>query len=110
MNEYTAFAYIYDEFMDNIPYEESVSYLHDLLVENGVDKGTIVELGCGTGRITRMLAGLGYDMVGIDISEDMLTQAGSTEYADGESNDVSDSKCSGSIIYSLQDEGVCCSV
>lgn len=76
MEAYTGFAYVYDEFMDNIPYEEWGEYMMTLLKENGVSDGmSVLELGCGTGTVTRMLSKSGYDCVGLDMSEDMLSIA-----------------------------------
>lgn len=76
MEAYTGFAAVYDLFMDNVPYEEWHNYLTGLLTEYGVRDGIVLELGCGTGRMTRLLAGDGYDMIGIDNSEEMLQIAG----------------------------------
>lgn len=75
MQAYTGFAQVYDLFMDNIPYDEWSKYLIDLMKENGVEDGLVLELGCGTGKITRRLAENGYDMIGIDNSYDMLSIA-----------------------------------
>jgi len=73
MNAYTGFAKVYETFMDNIPYEEWTNYIKDMLTEYGVAKGSLLcELGCGTGSMTRRLAEAGYDMIGIDLSEEML--------------------------------------
>lgn len=72
MEAYTGFASVYDTFMDNVPYEEWSNYLIGLLHEYGVKDGLVAELGCGTGSITRRLAKAGYDMIGIDMSEEML--------------------------------------
>ncbi len=69
---YTSFAAVYDEFMDNIPYEEWAVYLKELLNEYGVKDGLLLDLGCGTGTMTEILAESGYDMIGIDNAEDML--------------------------------------
>ena len=56
MDAYTGFAYVYDEYMDNIPYEEWGQYMIALLKENGVScDSSVLELGCGTGTVTRML-------------------------------------------------------
>ena len=63
MKEYTGFAYSYDMFMDNVPYDEWAEYLHGLLIENGVKDGIVCELGCGTGKMTRKLRDFGYDLV-----------------------------------------------
>lgn len=69
---YSSFARVYDTFMDNVPYEEWVNYLKELLVEQGVSEGLVVDLGCGTGSVTERLAKAGYDMIGVDFAEDML--------------------------------------
>ena len=73
MNAYTGFAKVYETFMDNIPYEEWTTYIKGLLTEYGVAPGSLLcELGCGTGSMTRLLAKAGYDMIGVDLSEEML--------------------------------------
>ena len=72
---YTSFAEVYDAFMDNVPYEEWGTYLVRLLREYGCEGGLVAELGCGTGTMTELLAQAGYDMIGIDCSEEMLAIA-----------------------------------
>lgn len=72
MEAYTSFAAVYDMFMDNIPYEEWAAYLISLLKEYGIEYGLVLDLGCGTGSLTEILAREGYDMTGIDLSPDML--------------------------------------
>ena len=75
MASYESFAQVYDLFMDNVPYEEWCGYLHALLLKYGVKEGLVLELGCGTGSMTELLSGLGYDMIGIDASPEMLQEA-----------------------------------
>lgn len=72
MASYESFARVYDLFMDNIPYEEWCEYLHGLLKKYGVEDGLVLELGCGTGSMTELLASRGYDMIGVDNSPEML--------------------------------------
>lgn len=72
MEAYTSFAVVYDTFMDNVPYEEWGEYLHGLLLEYVVEDGLVLDLGCGTGTMTEILASKGYDMTGVDFSEEML--------------------------------------
>ena len=72
MEAYTSFAEVYDTFMDNVQYEEWADYLEERLKEYGVKDGLVLELGCGTGSMTELLAEKGYDMIGVDNSEDML--------------------------------------
>ena len=80
MGAYESFARVYDLFMDNVPYEEWGSYLTGLLREYGICSGTVAELGCGTGKMTRLLAAAGYDMIGVENSEEMLEIAREAEY------------------------------
>ena len=75
MEAYTGFAAVYDELMDNIPYEEWGKYLIELLNEYEVKDGIVLDLGCGTGNITEILANNGYDMIGVDNSQEMLNIA-----------------------------------
>lgn len=75
MEAYTSSAAVYDTFMDNVPYEEWADYLWRLLQEYGIADGLVLELGCGTGSMTELLASKGYDMIGVDNSEDMLELA-----------------------------------
>ena len=75
MQAYTGFAAVYDTFMDNIPYEEWCEYLTGFLKEQGVTEGLLLDLGCGTGSLTELLADAGYDMIGVDNSEEMLELA-----------------------------------
>ncbi|MCD8082864.1 MAG: methyltransferase domain-containing protein [Clostridiales bacterium] len=72
MEAYSGFAGVYDLFMDDIPYGEWCDYLSGLLAEYGVSEGLVLDLGCGTGTITRLLAARGYDMIGVDLSGEML--------------------------------------
>lgn len=101
MEAYTGFAEVYDLFMDNVPYEEWSRYLIGLLQEYQVTDGIVLELGCGTGKMTQLLAQAGYDMIGVDNSEEMLqiarergTQQEEKLKEDGKTTD---------ILYLLQD-------
>lgn len=75
MAEYDRFAEVYDLFMDEIPYGEWCDFLCGLLLEQGVKDGLLLELGCGTGTMTELLARRGYDMTGLDSSPEMLQKA-----------------------------------
>lgn len=137
MEAYGDFAYVYDEFMDNTPYEQWCAYLCESINKYGVskaarksrlhrdrmskseqglseveknlpeseqclseskqsllesEKNLVVDLGCGTGTLTQMLYDLGYDMVGVDNSQEMLSVA--MEKKD---------KSGAQILYLLQD-------
>ena len=99
MDAYTDFATVYDTFMDETPYEVWGNYVAELIEKYGVSKpllkekaaetdssdiaedseeaiaqerNLIVELGCGTGSFTLEMAKKGYDIMGIDLSPEML--------------------------------------
>lgn len=75
MEAYTNFAEVYDTFMDNVPYEEWADDIQDILKEYQIEEGLVLDLGCGTGSMTELLAEKGYDMIGVDNSEEMLELA-----------------------------------
>ena len=69
---YNGFAEVYDLFMDNVPYEEWSESIVKILKQYGISEGLVLDLGCGTGKMTRLLQKAGYDMIGADASEEML--------------------------------------
>ena len=72
MESYSSFARVYDLFMDNVPYEEWCEYLTQIFQENGIKDGLVLDLGCGTGKLTRLMEKKGYDLIGVDNSFEML--------------------------------------
>ncbi len=111
---YGIFARVYDELMDDVPYEEWAKFLISVLGEYGIhpakaqknpadakgfqigqgqgsirknqesrmqdelaqnlaiERNTVLDLGCGTGTLTELISGAGFDMIGVDNSEEML--------------------------------------
>ena len=69
---YNEFAYFYDEFNGEADYDALYSHIHSQLEAHGIRDGILADLGCGTGELTLMLTQAGYDMIGIDQSEEML--------------------------------------
>lgn len=91
MEAYTDFASVYDELMDDTPYEEWCEFLMEAFRRYGADseqtdhagekamdknlaqeRNTVLDLGCGTGTLTELLARRGYDMIGVDNAPEML--------------------------------------
>lgn len=92
---YRSFASVYDEFMDGTDYQLTADKIQDMITRYGLSKPTqkrtgvteardvllaaeknlVVDLGCGTGKLTEILADRGYDVMGIDLSEEMLGMA-----------------------------------
>ncbi len=89
---YRSFASVYDEFMDGTDYYETADKIQDMITRFGLskpsqkrtgrseardvllaaEKNLVVDIACGTGKLTEILAGRGYDVMGIDLSEEML--------------------------------------
>ncbi|MCY9669418.1 class I SAM-dependent methyltransferase [Paenibacillus alginolyticus] len=72
---YEKFAYTYDRLMNSMPYEDWLRFVKESFDRFGMKPSTIVDLGCGTGNLTIPLALEGYQLTGIDLSEDMLAVA-----------------------------------
>lgn len=90
MEAYGDFACVYDELMDETPYGEWCGILTGFIEKYGVsrpdrdredkdplasERNLVVDLGCGTGALTQLLYEQGYDMIGVDSSEEMLAIA-----------------------------------
>ncbi len=97
MEAYTDFAAVYDTFMDETPYDVWGNFVAGIIEKYGVSKpcsdrqakeipedsedaleqerNLVVELGCGTGSFTQVLKRMGYDIMGIDLSPEMLDLA-----------------------------------
>ncbi|KGP73131.1 class I SAM-dependent DNA methyltransferase [Pontibacillus yanchengensis] len=72
---YGRFAQVYDELMSDVPYDQWVSFTKNRLRESSIAVKNIADLGAGTGEITLRLDEEGFNMTGIDVSEEMLTIA-----------------------------------
>lgn len=72
---YEEFASVYDMFMEEIPYDTWLANISSILTEDDITDGLVLELGCGTGTFTELMAGQGYDMIGVDSSAEMLERA-----------------------------------
>lgn len=73
MSSYGFLAGSYDGLTLDVDYEGLADYLERLWQGRGVH--TVLDLACGTGSLTCLLAGRGYETIGADLSEDMLAQA-----------------------------------
>lgn len=75
MGQYEYFAAVYDTFMEEVPREKWAAFIKEKLDKAGIEKGILLDLGCGTGSMSRIFADMGYDMIGVDGSFDMLNVA-----------------------------------
>ena len=75
MDAYHELAKSYDRLTNDVDYEATVEFYMQILAREGVKPRTVVDLACGTGSVTEILARKGYDVTGVDMSEEMLTEA-----------------------------------
>ena len=75
MNAYHALAASYDRLTNDVPYREVVAFYRQILEAEGIRPRTAVDLACGTGSVAKLLAEDGLQVIGVDMSEEMLTIA-----------------------------------
>lgn len=75
MASYEEFAQIYDWALNELPYEGWLTYIEEIFKRYGAAPKLLLDLGCGTGSMTNLMASKGYEMIGVDLSEDMLAIA-----------------------------------
>ena len=75
MSVYEALAVSYDRLTNDVDYEATVAFYHEILEREKLYPRTCVDLACGTGSVTAILARKGLDVTGVDMSEEMLTVA-----------------------------------
>ena len=91
-NAYDAFASAYDALNSDADYTAMADHIDKVFARSNIPRSSLVlDLGCGTGMLTRELDARGYDMTGVDSSEEMLGKA------------YENSAQSGKILYLCQD-------
>ena len=75
MGAYEALAVSYDRLTNDVDYEATVDFYYEILEQEGLKPRTAVDLACGTGSVTAILARKGLQTIGVDMSEEMLTVA-----------------------------------
>ena len=75
MNAYQGLAGAYDSLTGDVEYEKRADYLEKLFTRSRIPVHTVLDLACGTGTMTWLLTGRGYEMIGADASEEMLAAA-----------------------------------
>ena len=73
---YTVLASFYDKLNAHVDYDGIFHMIRDIFSENGIGEGaTLLDLACGTGTLTVKFGKAGFDMIAVDLSEDMLMTA-----------------------------------
>ncbi|MBR4868997.1 MAG: class I SAM-dependent methyltransferase [Clostridia bacterium] len=91
MSGYGTFSSFYDRLMGRVDYESRCDYLLAVFARHGLTPKSLIDLGCGGGRMTRLLANKGFDMIGVDASAEMLSIA------------MSETPCNSGILWVCQD-------
>ena len=75
MGAYENLAVSYDRLTNDVDYEATVAFYYEILKQEGLNPRTAIDLACGTGSVTAILAEKGLQVIGVDMSEEMLTVA-----------------------------------
>ena len=75
MGAYEALAVSYDRLTNDVDYEATVAFYYEILKREGLKPRTAVDLACGTGSVTAILAKKGLQVTAVDLSAEMLTVA-----------------------------------
>ncbi|MGI5855681.1 MAG: class I SAM-dependent DNA methyltransferase [Candidatus Merdivicinus sp.] len=107
MSHYSQFASVYDLLTSEIDYQKRGSYFDARILENGGFRGILLDLGCGTGSLSEVMAGIGYDVIGVDNSEEMLWAATKKRIASGRDITYLCQEMTGLDLYGTVDAVVC---
>lgn len=75
MSSYEGLAASYDALTTDVGYEKRADFLEKLFRRSRIPVHTVLDLACGTGTMTWLLTDRGYELIGVDGSEEMLAAA-----------------------------------
>lgn len=81
---YGIFSEFYDALTANVSYDTVAQVLSSLLTRYGKGRGLLLDLACGTGSVSVRLAEKGYEVIGVDLSPEMLSEAQNKAYSAGQ--------------------------
>ncbi len=106
--KYGIFSSVYDILTENVEYTKIADKICSLLNQRGINRGLLLDLGCGTGTVSFLLEEKGFDVIGVDPSVDMLTVANEKKYELG-SNAIFLCQSGENLdLYGTVDCAVCC--
>ena len=109
MKAYDALAGHYDEFCRDVPYDDFLSFYKSLFARAGIEPKLVLDLACGTGEMTLRLSKAGYEVIGADISPQMLSVACSKPCPDGAIAPIFICQSMDKLdLYGTVDAAVCC--
>lgn len=75
MESYESLAFSYDALTQDVGYEKRADFIEKLFSRAKIGVHTVLDLACGTGTMTKLFTERGYELIGVDISEEMLMEA-----------------------------------
>ncbi len=108
MNSYHTFAYFYDKLTQNVEYEARCNYICSFFKENNIKSGTVLDLACGTGSMSLPLIKRGYNIIGIDCSEEMLEIASNRLSKEGDTFFLLKAEMQNFELSDCVDACICC--
>ena len=108
MSSYQTFAYLYDELTQNVEYEKRCDYILSFFEQNGIKSGTVLDLACGTGSMSIPIMKKGYNIIGVDLSEEMLEIASNRLFEAGNSFSLLKAKMQKFELSEKADACICC--
>ena len=82
-SNYTVFAKYYDDLMSDVDYQQIAQKINDIVNEYYPEADFLVDMACGTGSLSEELTKLGFNVLGADISEEMLSIAENKKISSG---------------------------
>lgn len=75
MESYSALAASYDALTEDVGYERRADFVEGIFRRSRIPVHTVLDLACGTGTMTALFTERGYELIGVDSSEEMLLEA-----------------------------------
>ncbi len=75
MSSYNQFAKFYDSLTENVDYHSISLFIDRVLTDYSAERGILLDLACGTGNLSIEMNKLGHDVIGVDYSPEMLSEA-----------------------------------
>ena len=109
MQAYEALAAHYDAFCLDVPYDGILDFYRTLFFRAGLEPKLVLDLACGTGEMSLRLAMAGYEVIGADVSPDMLAVASAKPCPEGAAAPVYICQPMEALdLYGTVDAAVCC--